>query len=99
MSFVLGVCVLIAVLAGGIAYLLFRNRLWLALTAGSLTFAAILTWFLHPVCVPLSENDIASFSPPIETRTETGMIGQRVFQRQDDTWVQCKVWIARALFF
>ncbi len=99
MSFVLGVCLLIAVLVGGIAYLLFRRRRWLALTAGSVTFAAILAWFLHPACVPLAAGDIALFNPPIETRTETGMIGQRVFQQQDDTWFQCKVWIARALFF
>lgn len=99
MSFVVAVCALIALLAGGIAYLLLRRWRWAAAIVAGATFAATLGWFLHPVCVPLSAEDVARFSPPIDTRTDTGMIGQRLFQQRDGGWYQCKTWIARALFF
>jgi hypothetical protein len=56
-------------------------------------------WFLHPVCAAIPPEDLASFVPPIETRTDTDMIGQRGFQPRDGGWFQCKPWIARALFF
>jgi hypothetical protein len=52
-----------------------------------------------PVCVVIAPEDVAGFDPPIETRTQTGLIGQRYFQERGGRWYQCKARIARALFF
>jgi len=64
-----------------------------------LAFTASFAWLLHPVCVAIPPEDLANFSPPIETRTDTDMIGERVFRQRDGGWFQCKPWIARAMFF
>ena len=58
-----------------------------------------LAWLMHPVCVAIPETDLAGFDPPIETRTDTNLIGQRYFQRRGDDWYHCKTWIERAFFF
>ena len=79
--------------------MLFRRRPWIGLVVGALTLASLLAWFLHPVCKPIAPEDAANFDPPIETREETDMIGQRYFQRRGDGWVHCKTWIAREFFF
>lgn len=99
MSFVIGLCFVLGLVAGGFLFLFFRRRAWVPLTAGLVVFAGSLTWFLTPVCVPIPDADLANFKPPIETRTETGMIGQRYFQKRDGSWFHCKVRIARQLFF
>ena len=64
----------------------------LALAIAALAFA----W--RPVCVPLSPEDLASFTTPIETRTDHDFY-LRVFQQIDGRWFQCKTWLSRALFF
>ena len=99
MSFVVGLCALLGLVSGVIVYLLFRRRTWLSLVAAGLVFAGSLAWFLSPVCRPIADQDLARFDPPIETRTATGMAGQRYFQQRDGAWFQCKARIARQLFF
>jgi hypothetical protein len=99
MSFVITLFLFLGLVAAGLAYLLFRRRVWVPIAVGFLVFAAGLVWALMPVCRPVAEEDVANFDPPIETRTETGMIGQRYFQQRDRTWFHCKVRIARELFF
>ena len=99
MSFVIVLSLFLGVLLGGIVFLLFGRRRWTALAATGVSLVGLLAWFLHPVCVPLTADDIARFSPPIESRTDTGLIGQAIFQQRDDRWFQWKVWIARAMFF
>ncbi len=99
MSFVSGICIVLGVLAGAGTHLLFRRRMWISLTTGLAVIAASLAWFLSPVCIAIAQEDLANFDPPIETRTETGMIGQRYFQQRDGVWYHCKVRIARQLFF
>ena len=99
MSFIVGICLFLGLLAGAVAHVLFRRRMWISLTAGLAVIAASFAWFLSPVCVAIAQEDLASFDPPIETRTETGMIGQRYFQQHDGVWYQCKVRMARQLFF
>lgn len=61
-------------------------------------FAAIFTFFLWPVCIPLSAADVASLQPPIEQRTDTDFY-LRIFQKRDGQWCQCKTRISRVLFF
>lgn len=99
MSFVVTLAFVLAAVVSGVALLLFRRRRWVALVAGAVTLVGALGWFLHPVCKSIPTQNIATFNPPIETRTETGMIGQRYFQRKGDGWVHCKTWIAREFFF
>ena len=53
---------------------------------------------LRPVCVPISDQDLAAFTTPIETRTDHDFYLQ-VFQRIDGRWHQCKTWLSRQLFF
>ena len=99
MSFVIVLCVILGLVFGGFAYLLFRRRVWIPLTVGIIVFSGCLTWFLSPVCVAIPDEDLANFKPPIDTRTDTGMVGQRYFQKRDGGWFHCKVRIARQLFF
>lgn len=99
MSFVIGLCFVLGLAAGGVAYLLFRRRLWIPLAASVLVFAGRLVWFLTPVCVAIPDEERASYNPPIDTRTATGMAGIRTFQERDGAWFHCKAWIARQLFF
>ena len=71
----------------------------MALGVGLAVFAGGAVWLLMPVCVVIAPEDVAGFDPPIETRTQTGLIGQRYFQERGGRWYQCKARIARALFF
>jgi hypothetical protein len=90
---------LAGLIAAGIAFLLFRRRAWMALGVGFAAFAGAAVWLLMPVCVVIASADVAGFDPPIETRTETGIIGQRYFQERGGRWYQCKTRIAREFFF
>ena len=99
MSFVVALALVLAAIVRGVCLLLFRRRRWLALAAGAVVLLGQLAWYLHPVCRPIDEADLASFDPPIEARSETGMIGQRYFQQRDGRWQHCKTWIARQFFF
>ena len=53
---------------------------------------------LRPVCVPLSREQLAGFTAPIETRTDHDLY-LRVFQQVDGRWYQCKTWLSRQFFF
>lgn len=99
MSFVVVLSCFLSLLVGGTAFFLFRRRRWRAIVIAGIVLIAAPIWFLHPVCVPLSVEDIALFDPPIESRTQTGLTGQRIFQEREGDWFQCKTWIARSLFF
>lgn len=53
---------------------------------------------LRPACVPLSDEALAQFNPPIDERTDRDFY-LRVFQRRDGRWHQCKTWLSRQFFF
>jgi len=76
-----------------------RRLVWAAVVALILT-AALALWLEHPVCVPLSEEDVATAnrSLPLEQRTDRQLHGP-IFQQRDQRWYQCKSWISRQLFF
>jgi hypothetical protein len=99
MSFVVGLCIILGAVAGTLAWLLSRRRLWVPLAVSALVFTGCLAWFLRPVCTTIPDEDLANFQPPIGTRTETGLAGQRYFQQRDGVWFHCKTWIARELLF
>ncbi len=99
MTFVVVIAFVVAALVAGVGLLAFRGRPWIGGLAGGVTLVALLFWFLHPVCTPIAETELANFDPPIETRAETNMIGQRSFIERDGHWVHCKTWIARQFFF
>ena len=99
MSFVIAILIFIAALVAAAGLLAFRGRPWIGGLAGALTLAALLFWCLRPVCQAIPEDDLTNFDPPIETRTDTGMIGQRLFRQQDGRWLHCKTWVARQFFF
>ena len=52
----------------------------------------------RPVCMPLSDRDLAGFTSPIETRTDRDLY-LRVFQQRNGQWHQCKTWISRKFTF
>jgi hypothetical protein len=60
--------------------------------------AATVAFSLRPVCVPLSSEQLAGFTTPIEARTDHDLY-LRVFQQIDGRWYQCKTWLSRQLFF
>ena len=62
------------------------------------TVVAAVAWALHPVCVPLSAEDLTGFNVPIEQRTDRDLY-LKVFQQRDGRWYQCKTWISRQFFF
>lgn len=70
------------------------RRVWLLLAV--VVVGAVL--LLRPVCVPLSDADVANSTVPLEQRTDRDFY-RRVFQRRDGQWHQCKTWISRAFFF
>ena len=74
-----------------------RRRLVLA-AAVFLVPVAALVFVLHPVCVPLSAEDLKTFNVPIAQRTDRDFY-LKVFQRRDGQWFQCKTWISRFFFF
>ena len=74
-----------------------RTRHLLALLGAALVTGAYLLF--RPVCVPIPEDTLAVFSPPIEQRRETTFYGSRIFQQENGQWFQCKTWIARQFFF
>ena len=53
---------------------------------------------IRPVCVPLSAEQLAGFTTPIETRNDHDFY-LRVFQQRDGRWYQCKTWLSRQFFF
>ena len=72
-----------------------RGRsLWIAVALIGLATV----YALRPLCVPLSDQDLAGFTTPIETRTDHDFYLQ-VFQRIDGRWYQCKTWLSRQFFF
>lgn len=64
----------------------------------TLTVISFLIFIFHPVCVPLSDEDLKNFNVPIEQRTDRDFY-LKVFQKKDGQWHQCKTWISRQLFF
>jgi hypothetical protein len=99
MSFAVGLCIILGLISSGLTFLLFGKRKWTSLAAGCAVIAGSLLWFLSPVCVAIGGADLANFDPPISSRTDTGLIGQRIFQRRDGGWHQCKTRISRQFFF
>ena len=99
MILVVSLCIILSSIAGAAAYLLFRRRMRIPLAIGALAFAGSLAWFLTPVCVAIPDEDLSGFKPPIDARTDTGMIGQPYFQQREGVWFHCKVRIVRQMFF
>jgi hypothetical protein len=75
--------------------LLVRSAVAITLIA---LLAGLLAWVLHPVCVPLSAEDLRGFNVPIERRTDRDL-SVPVFQQRHGQWYQCKTWVSRQFFF
>jgi hypothetical protein len=74
-------------------------KLKILLLFAGVCFSILLTAFLfRPVCVPLSDEDVAGMNVPIAERTDRDFY-LRIFQEKDGRWQQCKTWISRAFFF
>jgi len=69
------------------------------LGATTLVVAAVV-WCARPVCIPLSDADVAEAArwTPLELRTEKQLHGP-VWQHRGGRWYQCKSWISRQFFF
>lgn len=61
------------------------------LLLGALLVVGAIVFALRPVCYPLTEAEVAGFSPPIQEREETNFYGLRTFQRRDAQWYGCKM--------
>jgi len=64
----------------------------------TLFIVIILFLMFRPICVPLSDEDVKRFNPPIETRMDKNFY-IKTFQKKDNQWYQCKTWISRKFFF
>lgn len=95
----IGVFVMLGILVGSAALILFRRRIWVPPAMGLIVLSMSLAWFLSPECVLIPDADVAVFEPLIENRTETGMVGQPIFPQINGSWFQCKVGAARLFFF
>jgi hypothetical protein len=67
------------------------------LIAVFIVLLAFLGFLFHPVCVPLSDEDVKSFNVPIEQVTDRDFY-LKVFQNKNGQWYQCKTWISRFFF-
>ena len=74
-----------------------RTRLAFVLLAAALIAGAV--FLFRPICVPIPEDTLAVFNPPIEQRRETTFYGTAIFRQKNGQWFQCKTWIARQFFF
>jgi len=66
--------------------------------AVAITTIIIFGFLFHPVCVPISDEDLKSFNIPIDQRTDRDFY-LKVFQKKNGHWCQCKTWISRFFFF
>ena len=62
-----------------------------------LALAALEAYVLWPVCVPVPNEQLADFQPPISEREDAFLFG-RVFQLKDGQWQQCKTRFSRIFF-
>ena len=73
-----------------------KTFLWITIPILLMVFIFYLLF--RPICVPLSDEDLKRFDPPIETRTDKNFY-IKTFQKKDNQWYQCKTWISRKFFF
>lgn len=64
----------------------------------TLFIVIILFLMFRPICVPLSDEDVKRFNPPIEMRMDKNFY-IKTFQKKENQWYQCKTWISRKFFF
>ena len=74
-----------------------RTRLAFVLLAAALIAGAV--FLFRPICVPIPEDTLAVFNPPIEQRRVTTFYGTAIFRQKNGQWFQCKTWISRQFFF
>jgi hypothetical protein len=75
-----------------------RLRRWALPAALVAVSLAAVVFLFRPVYVPLSDEELKRFDPPIETRTDRDFY-LPVFQKRNGRWYQCKTWISRNWFF
>jgi hypothetical protein len=76
------------------------RRVVSALVVALILTAGLGLWLTHPVCVPLTPDDVTNAAryQPLEQRRDRQWHGP-VFQHRNGRWFQCKSWISRQLFF
>jgi hypothetical protein len=58
----------------------------------------LMGFFLRPVCVPLSQDNLSSFSVPLKQRLEARDWYVKVWQEKKGQWYQCKTHLSRLMF-
>jgi len=66
-------------------------------------FLGIVVFLMRPVCVPIGDQSLRRFNPPIEERQDRDFY-MKIFQKRDgqngdEKWHQCKTWLSRFFFF
>jgi hypothetical protein len=56
---------------------------------------AALVFFFRPVCVPLSQDNLASFNQPAKQRMAQRDLYLKVWQEKAGQWFQCKTYFSR----
>ncbi len=66
-------------------------------------FLAFSMFLLRPVCVPIGDQSLQRFNPPIDERQDRDsymkIFHKRDGQNRDEKWHQCKTWVSRFFFF
>ena len=55
-------------------------------------------FFLRPVCMPLSQDNLSSFNIPLKQRLEARDWYVKVWQEKKGQWYECKTHLSRLIF-
>ncbi len=77
---------------------LLRRRMLVTSGIVIVCFLAFSVFLLRPVCVPIGDQTLKRFNPPIDERQDRDSY-MKIFQERDGKWHQCKTWVSRFFFF
>ena len=55
-------------------------------------------FFLRPVCMPLSQDNLSSFNIPLKQRLEARDWYVKVWQEKKGQWYECQTYLSRLMF-
>ena len=59
---------------------------------------AVMGYFLRPVCMPLSQDNLSSFNIPLKQRLEARDLYVKVWQEKKGQWYKCQTYLSRLMF-
>jgi hypothetical protein len=73
-------------------------KIGMVVTAGfGIVLVGLLGFLLRPVCMPLGQENLASFHIPAKQRMEQRDLYLKVWQEKGGRWYHCKTYLSRLL--